>query len=334
MNRRLSAALLLACAACAPDRTPAPGAAVPGASQLKEGAAIDSAAPDLSDAYLVWSADTSGKAETVWIDGDGRVVARRAGVAAAGSGGVWAWTEGKKRVTGLDCECLRNAQSEADEKKCLQQADVTTAALVDLLSGRRVSVMDADSVDTESAPPDQWAAPLSGVGPYLFTEVRVDWYACGAHGSLGVEAKVLDLSRGAAPVELVDSAEEEAILARQGAAAREEIARALEEETDPADERTLELTEVETRWTPAGALEVAYQLTRGACYACSDGESSSYSHSAIHPAQVLPRRLAEWKTAPEPVRRYWQATPPGFRAGWSRVDAADPAAALARFRQP
>ena len=89
MNRLLSAALLLACAACAPDRPPAPGAAVPGASQLKEGAAIDSAAPDLSDAYLVWSADTSGKAETVWIDGDGRVVARRAGVAAAGSGGVY-----------------------------------------------------------------------------------------------------------------------------------------------------------------------------------------------------------------------------------------------------
>jgi hypothetical protein len=78
-------------------------------------------------------------------------------------------------------------------------------------------------------------------------------------------------------------------------------------------------------------LEVAYQITTSACYACGDGEAGSYSRSVSLPAPSAPPLLAEWTRAPDAVRLYWQRTPPKERAGWSRVDAADPAAALARF---
>jgi hypothetical protein len=82
----------------------------------------------------------------------------------------------------------------------------------------------------------------------------------------------------------------------------------------------------------AGTLDVAYRISTFACYACSDGEAGSYSRSVSLPADSIPPMLAEWTRAPEPVRLYWRGTPPRARAGWSRVDAADPAAALARFR--
>jgi hypothetical protein len=335
MIRRLcAAALLLACAACGAE----PPADEPGAATAFRAPGADSSAPAADtqpgEAYLVWSAAAvDSPARTVWIDGQGRPVAQRAGVVAGGSGGLWAWTEGKETTRGVDCECLRNAE-DPDNAQCLVQGEVATVHLADLLSGRRVGVVAAEPSD-ENALPEQRAAPLAGVGPYLFVEADYDVYSCGAHGFHNVEARVYDLSRGGAVVELLDSAQALAVEEREGVAAR----RALEDEFDDDDwvEGSVEsvyLTEVEAKWTQAGTLDVAYQLTTGACYACSDGLSSSYSRSAVVPASSVPPALAEWTRAPEAVRRYWQATPPGERAGWSRVDAADPAAALARFRRP
>ncbi|HEX8692220.1 MAG TPA: hypothetical protein VF746_07370 [Longimicrobium sp.] len=327
MLRRLAPALLLACAACTSEQ--ASDGAAPGAASAFQ--SPGDAARASSEAYLVWSADSAHAAETAWIDGEGRVVARRPGVFVAGGGGVWRWTEGKQMTTGLDCECLREKEY-AEGAQCPARAEVATVDLVDLLGGRRVRVLDAPNADSlEIAPPEQWATPLAGAGPYLFVETRTDVFACGAHGSLGVEAAVYDLASGAR-VALLDSAEAAAALAREGEAARARLNRAEEMRDSPAD--AVDLTEVEARWTPAGELEVAYQFTAGACYACSDGHSSSYSRSEIVPASRVPGRLAAWTRAPEAVRRYWRAAPPLAESGWSRVDAADPAAALARFRGP
>ena len=336
MIRRLSAAaLLVACGACTAEPPPEQA----GAAAAFRAPSAGSPAPPATgaqpgEAYLVWSAAAADSpARTVWIDGEGRPVAQRAGVVVGGSGGLWAWTEGKETTRGVDCECLRNAE-DPDNAQCLARGEVATVQLADLLGGRRVSVVAAEPSD-ENALPEQRAAPLAGVGPYLFVEADYDVYSCGAHGFHNVEARVYDLSRGGAVVELLDSVQALAVEEREGVEAR----RALEDELDDDDwvEGSVEsvyLTEVEAKWTPAGTLDVAYQLTTGACYACSDGLSSSYSRSAVVPASSVPPALAEWTRAPEPVRRYWRAAPPGERAGWSRVDAADPAAALARFRRP
>ncbi|HEU4456840.1 MAG TPA: hypothetical protein VFR81_27480, partial [Longimicrobium sp.] len=168
-------------------------------------------------------------------------------------------------------------------------------------------------------------------GPFLMVETRSDNYACGAHGSLHVDWATYDLRTGET-VALLDSAETEAAIAREGAAALAELRKEMEPEE--AAYREVEMTAVEARWTAEGALRVGYQFTTGACYACSDGIWSSYSRSLVVPAPALPRPLATYARAPEAVRRYWASSPPGEHAGWSQVDAPDVAAALARFRAP
>jgi hypothetical protein len=326
MSLRISALLLLVGAACtappADDR-----AAIPAAASALRPAEGTAAAPD--QAYLVWSTDSADAAETAWIDGEGRVVARRPGVYAAGGGTVWRWTEAKTPWKGVDCECLR-AEEYAEGAQCVATAPVAVAALVDESGERTIPMLVLPTgEDLEIAPPEQEARPLSGVGPFLLVERRMETYACGAHGSVGVEWAAYDLRAGA-PAALLDSAETHAATAREGAAALAELRREMEPEE--AARREVELTAVEARWSPDGALRVGYQFTTGACYACSDGLWSSYTRSAVVPAGSVPRPLAAFTPAPEAVRRHWRASPPGERAGWSAVDAPDLAAALARFR--
>jgi hypothetical protein len=147
---------------------------------------------------------------------------------------------------------------------------------------------------------------------------------------------VLDLSRAGARVELLDRAAAEAAVERRADEARALLRRTFRADVGGSEEpdsiMLLYLTDVEAKWTPAGTLDVAYQISTFACYSCSDGVAGSYSRSVSLPADSIPPMLAEWTRAPEPVRLYWRGTPPRARAGWSRVDAADPAAALARFR--
>jgi hypothetical protein len=331
MIRRLPALLLLACGACSGAPAPDDLAQTPGASALRP---AEAAAPASSGAYLVWSldpADTADVGETAWIDGEGRVVARRAGVFASGGGAVWAWTEGKKPGRGVDCFCLRDAEFD-ETAQCPKTEPVGVADLVDALGGRRIALLEVPAGDSLLIePPYQEATPLAGVGPYLMLERRVYTYACGAHGSQSVEWFVYDLRTGDT-VALLDSAETAAAIAREGAAALAELKKGMTE--DEAAEADVMLTALQARWTAEGALRVAYQFTTGACYACGDGVWSSYSRSAEVPAPALPRPLAAYARAPEAVRRYWAASPPGEYAGWSAVDAPDPAAALARFRAP
>lgn len=330
MIRRILPLVLIACAGCAADRADDLAEVPAAASAL---VASDSARPSASpEAYLVWSGDSTN-ARTAWIDGEGRVVAQKRGIYVAGAGTVWAWTPGMKKGTWIDCECLREQEFDEDDSRmaarCPQEAEVRVADLVDVVGGRRIEVLKGES-DEDMAPPEQSAQPLAGVGPYLFVEYFHDLYMCGAHGVGGFGPGVYDLRTGA-QVELVDSVEAEAYEAREGEAAR--AALIAENEVGEAFEiEGVDLTEVEVRWSPEGALSVAYQFTTGACYACSDGEYGSYSRSHSVPAREVIPALRPYLRAPEAVRRYWSQSPPGERAGWSAVDAADPAAALARFR--
>jgi hypothetical protein len=333
MLRRSALVLLLACAACAPDR-PADGA------EDSQRADASSSSPDAQGgpAYLVWSAD-SATAGTVWIDGAGKVVARRPGIFVAGSGGVWEWREGKKRVSGLDCECLRNTEF-VSGARCQTQDSAGTAELAELLSGRRVTVLEAKS-DSGEAVPVQHATPLAGAGPYLFVESSIAGSACGAHGWMGVDVEVRDLSRGGAVAEIVDSVGAERVIARVGDEARGALQREYHgalgggaiEPGDTLQTDAMKLSAVRAAWTPAGTLDVRFQLTTDACYACSDAIAGSYTRSVILPADSVPPPLRPFVRAPDVVRAYWRSAPPAEHAGWSQVDAADPAAALAAFRR-
>jgi hypothetical protein len=328
MIRRILPLFLLACAGCAADRMDDAAAEISSALVPS-----DSAPPSTSsEAYLVWSGDSAATARTAWIDGEGRVVAERAGVYVAGAGTVWAWTAGMKKGRWIDCECLRNAEFAEDSvttAQCRQDAEVRVADLVDVLGDRRIEVLTAESDDV-MAPPEQRATPLAGVGPYLFVEYFHDIYMCGAHGVGGASPGVYDLRTGEQVV-LIDTVNAAPYVLREGEVAR--AALAAEEEDTTVEVGQLDLTEVEVRWTPEGELKVAYQFTMGACYACSDGEFGSYSRSESVPAREVIPALQPYLRAPEAVRRYWAQSPPGEHAGWSAVDAADPAAALAGFRR-
>jgi hypothetical protein len=345
MIRRLAAVLLLACAACTADRArqqaPAAPLAAPDSlasdSLVPDGVAeppLPEPVPEADAAYLVWSADTAWKTETAWIDGAGRVLARRPGVVVAGGGGVWAWTEGEKRMVATSCECYRKNEYDP-EAYCPEPATVAVVDLVDLLGGRRVPVLRVDS-GISVAPPRQGAVPYTGVGPYLFVENATEWYDCYHHEGFAVDPFVLDLSRGGAAVALVDSAGAAAVVARQGAEAREAMLREFEEsslDTAEVPSGPPGFSSVEAAWTAEGRLRVSYRFLIGACFTCSNEHASSYSMSAAIPAAGVPPRLAPYAVAPDAVRLYWRRSPPGEHAGWSRVDAADRAAVLARFRR-
>jgi hypothetical protein len=339
MVRRILPLLLIGLAACSGDqagRPASPGVARGGDSIVQT---VDSlrlagepAAPEADSApepvpelppaagYLVWSAD-SARAETVWLDGEGRVVARRSGVYVAHGGVLWRWRDGSERFEGVDCDCVRRTP-EAD---CYVTRPVGTAALDEVAGPARIPLLQVprDEYSSERAPPIQSAIPVAGAGPYLFTEAGIETDGCGAHGFYHTERALFDLrtrvqmQTDTARYTPADSA----------AALAELIA------TNPIEKPVagFALNNVEARWRADGALDVAFRFYTDAPYAFSD-EGGSYSRTVRIPARRPPPWLRPWTRAPGPVRRYWQSAPPGERAGWSAPDSAHAAALLARFR--
>ena len=324
MIRRALPALALACAACHADAS-VRGIDVAPANAFAESRTADARPPAWADAFLVWSAD-SAAAETAWLDAGGRVVATRPQVVIAAGGAMWAWTKGKGTAKGIDCQCMARHGFEPGAH-CPAQAEVETAAVVDLAGGRRAELVGVPPASDETAPVQQWTEPLASAGPFLFTAVRSYVDACGAHGLEGVEKPVYDLGDGGRVADLVGAGDSAAVLRREGAAARTRLEEGGQAWT-PLEE--FRLTAVEARWTPAGKLDVGYRFAAGACYACTDAEASAYSASALVPAAELPAKLAGLTDAPEAVRRFWREHPPRAHSGWSAV----PSAALGAFQQP
>jgi len=325
MIRRAIPALVLACAACQIDASQQ-GLQVTPASAFTD-ARADSVSPRQDGGYLVWSADSAG-AETVWIDGAGQVAARRPQVVIAAGGGLWAWTPGKGKTTGIDCQCI-NRRDDDPNAACTATGEAEIAGVTDLAGGRGISLVPVPQPGEpggEQAPTEQAVVPLSSAGPYLFTEVRNYVNACGAHGFEGADVRVFDLAAGGRAVDIVEAGDTAAVMAREGARARAAL-EAAEAATMPVD--SFFLSSVEPRWTAGGKLDVEYRFSAPACYACGDGRNA-YMTSALVPASSPPARLAALLEAPEMVRRWWQAHPPRAQAGWS----AAPAAALAAFQTP
>lgn len=325
MFRRAIPALVLACAAAC--RADAPGAGVamaPSASAFAEPRSA-SASPAVSteaDAYLAWSAD-SASAQTVWLDAAGNAVASRPEVVIAAGGGLWAWRKGTGRAKGIDCQCMQKHDF-ADGAPCAREADVATADVVELASGRRVALVPVPQQEEGAEPTEQYPEPVSSAGPYLFAEVERDSYACGAHGTSRVDRPVFDLSDSARAVDLLGP-DTVRVLAREGAAAR----KALETGGNAwAPLQDFRVADLQVGWEKSGVLDVRYRFSAGACYACGDGAAGSYLTTTLVAADPVPARLAAWAQAPDAVRRWWRAHPPREHAGWSPA----PAAALAAFQ--
>jgi hypothetical protein len=328
MIRRAIPALVLACAACQYDASPQ-GLQVTPASAFTEPRA-DSASPVQEGAYLVWSADSAG-AETVWIDAAGQVAATRPQVVIAAGGGLWAWSTGQGKTTGVDCTCVNRGGYDG-KAPCSATGEAEIAGVTDLASGRRIPLIpipqpgEPGDEQVEQAPVEQAVIPLASAGPYLFTEVQNYGNACGAHGFEYTDVRVFDLASGGRAVDMVEAGDTAAVVSREGARARAAL-EAAEAATLPVD--SVYLSSVEPRWTADGKLNVEYRFSAPACYACGDGRNA-YMTSTLVRAASPPAKLAALAEAPEAVRRWWQAHPPRAHAGWS----AAPAAALGAFQTP
>jgi hypothetical protein len=327
MFRRAVPALVLACAAaCRADAPRAGVAMAPAASAFAEprAAAASPAVTTEADAYLVWSAD-SASAETAWLDAAGNRVATRPEVVIAAGGGLWAWRKGTGKAKGIDCQCMEKHDF-ADGAPCAKQSDVETVDVVDLASSRRVALVPTPEPQEGAEPTEQTPAPVSSAGSYLFAEVESYSYACGAHGTSWVDRPAFDLSDGAKAVDLL-GADTARVLAHEGVAAR----KALETGGNAwSPLQDFSVADLQVGWTKTGTLDVQYRFSAGACYACGDGVVGSYLTTTLVPADPVPARLAAWTQAPDAVRRWWRAHPPGERAGWSPALAAGLAAFQAR----
>jgi len=345
MLRRTFAALLLACAACRPDASAAPGpnrrastapvnATAPANSAAVPTASADSAAEE-ADArrpfaeyaedregprppahpagYLVWSAEVDRPAATVWLDAAGRTVAARPGVYIAHDARLWRWMDRRWRVTGVDCAC-RNYTPNED---CTRTRELRGAYLLDLATGARVwtlPVADSLGASGEEAPV-QRAEPVTGAGPYLQIRVVAVYQSCGPHDSPYEDVQMIDV---AADRE-VHAGSRERVTRRDGvaAAAAFEATRVdwgADSEREPEGPGTL--WAFEAQWLPAGRLQGGYRFYKSSCFICGD-RGESYMRTLLIADSVLPRWMAPWSAAPEPVRRHWRE--PRLRRAWRPV---------------
>ncbi|HSU17249.1 hypothetical protein [Longimicrobium sp.] len=360
MIRLPTIALLLAVTACGSEPSPArrhaaTAPAIPAATDSQRAAdspRVRIVPPAHPAGYLVWWADSAHSARTAWLDGGGRVIATRPGVYAAMGPHLWRWTEGTKRAPGADCECIRGK----DPDRCpLRSSRVNTATMVDLAGGGTREIMGPlDSTQASGeVQPEQQATPVTGAGPYLLVRVKAAYDACGAHGLPADDVAWAPLAGDTVPEP------EASVMARDSAAATLGFLQTPcgigedDEKRDPGSPWSWE-----AQWTRGGRLQGGYRFIREAAFICGDG-GESYSRTILVADSVLPRWIAAWSPAPEPVRRYWSTEPraaaawreagvwasdtsvaqhsfwymdAALRAGWSAVDSVNAPRLLALFR--
>jgi hypothetical protein len=86
----------------------------------------------------------------------------------------------------------------------------------------------------------------------------------------------------------------------------------------PEDKSSPELVQILPVYGPRGVLRLDAQLTRGDCYACSDGLWSSYSRSVMVETNWMPERFTSFATPPVAVKVFLERHPTFTLYGWSK----------------
>jgi hypothetical protein len=184
----------------------------------------------------------------------------------------------------------------------------------------RVGSNERIEVIAPNAAPDvnevsQSLALVGSVGPYLLVKESTYLYSCGAHGSTGVSLTTWDLS-ARAQGDLLDPAERLALDANERTVAQAKL---------PTFDAPLTLEDVSFQGTLVaygahGGLRVEQAFTTFACYACGDGEWSSYTASILVPAARIPARVRPFQHAPDIVVAWLAAQGASVKlGGWSEV---------------
>jgi hypothetical protein len=254
--------------------------------------------------------------------GGPRARGQREGIVAATEQGVWRWVSEPVHVVTKACEAGPGMGGPAGK------GEAERASLVRLAGGQRIPVVAPDAT-TDVSELTSSVTVVGTVGPYWFVREATFIYACGAHGSTGMSAAVID-ARGGARVEVL-SAEEKAQVDRvERRDALEKVRADKEAGFGEIDAKDLQLAAFLPGWKD-GALAMRVQFAAPACYACTDGEWSSYTRSTFVPLRAQPRSLTPYARMPAEIAAHAREAKITVR-GWSEVPAhAGEVAAMAEF---
>jgi hypothetical protein len=261
--------------------------------------------------FLVWTRDADGHAVTHRLDGAGHETETLDGIFVATGAGAWQWREEPRAVTTTPCERYDDEGGLLPSEPTAP-GEATRATLVHVASGAEQVVVDPDASMEGAADVEHGVELAASVGPYLFVRESTYAYTCGAHGNTGVSVKLWDAVEGTS-ISLPDD-----LGSLEGP--RNKAIEALSDEDDdifPANESTVTLTELVPTFGRDGALGLGLQFTAQTCYACTRGGWSSYTKSAVAPAEAMPSLLVPFARPPEAVRAFAASHPDLQLGGWS-----------------
>ncbi len=255
-------------------------------------------APRVGD-VLVWFEGASDL-ETWRLDGEsGHVVGRQRGMHVAVGHRTWTPKIEEKHSPLPSCErILRDQGAEPGSGGADGPGEEATLTRLSFVAeDDRQQLTGFETAESEVGRFAQSVELTGSVGPFVFFKTHTEVDRCGAHGNLAVVSGAWDLATQAEVDWSAELGPEEDVKR----AARLELGEDVFEDDDDGPT----LTALVPRAPLRGALELGRQMTMSACYACSDGLSSSYTRSAVvYRSDKLPRALAPWAEIPSVLRAF------------------------------
>jgi hypothetical protein len=282
---------------------------------------------------LVWLVGSDGRSRTLWVSlEDGRPLASQPIDGPLWSIGprLWQWIEEPVEVPLYDCSVVSSERAPNDA------ASIGTGTLSRVILRDVTETLDVELRAAPSLEPMRWASdsihPIASVGPYVFVVEAMETDTCGAHGSAQVESYVWDLGN-AQRAEILSPIERSSLAGAEERTARLRLIEEIES-GELADELgEIQLAALWPAWDLHDGLGLEYVFTADSCYACSDGEWSSYTIATRVEAAALPAALAAHGQLPAWVRLAVARIEDARVAGFSVVEHEAPATALDTLRR-
>jgi hypothetical protein len=264
------------------------------------------------ETILLWARNEKGDEKTFRLAADGplKVLNEERGIIIATSKGEMKWKATEKEINLAGC-------SHGDGTEPVpSKGTITIASLVPVSGEGSQSIVDPSASEGDDIEDLQHSAGLVGsIGPYLFIQESSYLYACGAHGGTTMAAMVWDAEQGKTVDVLAELPSKDALATKA------------KKMLDEADDGVGGTADSEDKPNPVillpvygdrGALRFEVQFAGWACYACSDGQWSSYTRSAVVPTEWIPERMRAWVMPPVVVKEFAEKTPEWRVRGWSR----------------
>lgn len=291
------------------EPTPAPSKPAPKAEEPAR------TPPRASQNLLVWAREPSGETMSFRIDDEGKVVERFEGIRLEVDGKEWQWQEQRitaARDTEGDC-----GEREGSRGEGLEDGDenfMTRASVVRLDESEAQTIVSPPTLEEGIADYEHIVKLIRSLGPLLFVREATYSYSCGAHGNEGATATIWDI-RENGPISL-----ESEIASVDDLHARAERILGESEDAFVTEEEDVTLSELLPSYGKAGELELNLRFTGFTCYACSDGEWSSYTKSILLPTPKLPETLLPYAKLPPSVIAFLGEHPELELGGVSALD--------------